>query len=250
MEIYILSSGRAQKQTTWDNLPRSLQERVKLVVPPDEATAYGRYPLLTGGWVVRNPGKVRQRLIEQAENKVVMLDDDLVFATRRTDDPTRFREATPYDLSTLFNEIEDSLSEFAHVGVAPREGGNRNTDRTMQCTRMMRVLAYQAQTLRAMKVRFDRLQVMEDFDVTLQLLRAGLPNIVLNHMVQNQNGSNAAGGCSQWRTPQIQTDAAYALKELHPRYVTVVQKETKTAWGGGVRTDVRIQWKEAYASSR
>lgn len=250
MEIYILSSGRAQKQTTWDNLPRSLQERVKLVVPPDEATAYGRYPLLTGGWVVRNPGKVRQALIQRAKNKIVMLDDDLVFATRRTDDPTRFREATPYDLSALFNEIEDSLREFAHVGVAPREGGNRNTFRTMQCTRMMRVLAYSATTLRKHKVRFDRLHVMEDFDVTLQLLRLGYPNLILNHMVQNQNGSNAAGGCSQWRTPQIQTDAAYALKELHPRYVTVVQKETKTAWGGGVRTDVRIQWKEAYASSR
>jgi hypothetical protein len=32
---------------------------------------------------------------------------------------------------------------------------------------------------------------------------------------------------------------------LHPNIVSVVEKTTKTAWGGGTRMDVIIQWKKA-----
>ena len=41
---------------------------------------------------------------------------------------------------------------------------------------------------------------------------------------------------------------AHELEVLHPDYVTVVDKTTKTSWGGGTRTDVRIAWKKAYES--
>ena len=38
------------------------------------------------------------------------------------------------------------------------------------------------------------------------------------------------------------------LAALHPDFVKVVEKYTKTSWGGGIRTDVRIAWKKAYES--
>jgi hypothetical protein len=91
---------------------------------------------------------------------------------------------------------------------------------------------------------------MEDFDVTLQLLRKGHRNAVLNQWAQDQGTSNAPGGCSTYRTPEVQAAGAYGLQKLHPDFVTVVDKETKQAWGGGVRKDVRIAWKKALESSR
>jgi hypothetical protein len=46
---------------------------------------------------------------------------------------------------------------------------------------------------------------------------------------------------------ESQSKAAHALKERFPEFVNMVQKQTKTAWGGQARTDVIIQWKAAYA---
>lgn len=245
MEIVILSSGRPFRQTTFNQLPKELQERTTILVPKKEAQAYAKFPTRTHD--LNGVSPVRQFVIETTKDKkVLMLDDDLVFATRRKDDPTRFYNATESEVVGLFDEIEDSLREYAHVGVSGREGANYDTSRSRQATRMMRVLGYNVPVLRKLNIRFDRMQVMEDMDVTLSLLRAGYANLVLNHMVQNQNGSNAEGGCSQWRTPDIQKKAAYRLAELHPSFVKVVQKQTKTAWGGQMRTDVIVQWKKAF----
>jgi hypothetical protein len=88
---------------------------------------------------------------------------------------------------------------------------------------------------------------MEDFHVSLSLLTKGLPNMSINWMVQNQNGSNLAGGCSSYRTPERHAESALALKRRFPDFVNVVTKKTKTAWGGQERIDVIIQWKKAIA---
>ena len=74
-------------------------------------------------------------------------------------------------------------------------------------------------------------------------------NVCLNEWVHNQGGSGSAGGCSTYRTPEIQAEAAHKLHEHHRPFVKVVKKTTKTAWGGGERTDVIVQWKKAYKIS-
>jgi hypothetical protein len=96
---------------------------------------------------------------------------------------------------------------------------------------------------------FDRLKVMEDFDFTLTLLENGGRNAVTLDYVWNQTGSNQPGGCSDYRTAEVQAKAAKELAKLHPGVVKVVEKEVigKTSWGGmKTRTDVRIQWRKAY----
>jgi len=45
---------------------------------------------------------------------------------------------------------------------------------------------------------------------------------------------------------EVQSQGAERLKELHPDVVEVVEKETKTAWGGATRKDVKVQWKKAF----
>jgi hypothetical protein len=143
----------------------------------------------------------------------------------------------------MFEELEDILRGFAHTGVAMREGANRNTDRRMYATRMARVIGYNLVKARKAGLRFDRVPGMDDFDATLQLLKQGHANVVINWMVQNQGGSQTLGGCSTWRTMETQSAAARKLAELHPGYVKVVQKHTKTSWQGQAREDVIVQWK-------
>lgn len=252
MHLCILSSGRHDKQITYHNLPEYWRGKAAIVVPYGEYDKYSELglPALPTPPSVRGVGPTRQWIIDRFPDKVIMMDDDLTFFARRTDEPDKFRKLHHEDeLLDLFKIFYRMLDKFAHVGVCTREGGNRHVEPFAKNTRMLRVLAYRADILREQGVRFDRIPVMEDFDVTLQLLRKGYENILVNSFVQDQFGSNTEGGCSQYRTMEMQAEAAHGLKELHPRFVSVVQKKTKTAWGGQERTDVRVQWKSALKSA-
>jgi hypothetical protein len=247
MRIFVPSRGRWALPHTLTRLPESILKRTTLVVPPDEYDNYHSvYPdvhIAAPG--VYSIGAVRQWITEQAD-KVCMVDDDLTFATRRGDEPNKFRPATMGEIGDMFYVIEAMLREDPHIGVATREGGNVFTGNVKFNTRILRILAYDTNVLRKHGIRFDRMEIMEDFDVALQLLELGYANYCINWIVHDQKGSGTYGGCSTYRTLESQAEAAHKLKALHPEFVKVIQKETKTAWGGGTRTDVRISWKKAY----
>jgi hypothetical protein len=250
MRIFIPTLGRAD-QVTFRNLPQEIQERVEFVVGdgiPWESYAYRCKCIFIPP--VKGIAATRQWIAEESKDTpFVMLDDDLTFCMRREDDPTKFQPADEEDVFNLFMYLERALGHYGHVGVATREGGNRETEPYVYNTRLLRILGYNPVALKDAGARFDRLPVMEDFDVCLQLLRKGYQNIKVNWIAHDQKMSNAAGGCSGYRTMQVQKEAALGLAKLHPGFVTVVQKHTKTAWGGQERTDVRVAWKKAYDSA-
>lgn len=195
----------------------------------------------------------RDWIIHEMEgpDHVVFMDDDLHFAARRQDDRTKFRQPQPKDLVSMVTAIDVELGICPMVGIGSREGGNRVTEEYSLNTRIMRVLAFRRSYLRKKMITFAPLVVMEDFHVNLQILRSGADTCVLNNWVSNQaGGSDAPGGCSMYRTPLVQTEAAYALAARHPGFVKVVKKQTKNAWGGQERTDVVVQWKQAAAAGK
>ncbi len=248
MQILIPTYGRKYRQTTWESLPPSIQKITKFVVQGSEFDEYWArtdYPVVVLPEWIKTVGPTRQWIIENFIGKVLILDDDLVFGTRRKDEPNKFLASTPMDIEFMVAAIEKKLNEVPVVGVCPREGGNRKTNPTDTNTRIIRVTGLDTRVLHQHDVRYDRIPVMEDFDMLLQMLKLGYENVCLNDWVHNQGGSGSKGGCSTYRTPQIQTEAANKLHELHKPFVTVVKKTTKTAWGGGERTDVVVQWKKA-----
>ena len=253
MFIVIPTKGRATRQTTLYNLPPSIQEKTFLCIYPEELSAHATHPGLrmVVSPDVKGIAQKRQWILDETlksgMNKVVMLDDDLVFALRRSDEPTKFIGATDEDVVAMFKSIEILLDDYAMVGVAGREGANRQTENIILNTRLMRVLGYRADTLKELGIKATVADVMNDFGVVLELLTRGHPVANINWIVQNQHGSDSTGGCSTYRTPEVQTAAAQALHDRFPQFVKIVQKETKTAWGGKPRTDVIIQWKAAYA---
>lgn len=260
MRIFIPTVGRAtpEQQST-------LAELRKWGVPATLLVDYGDYDKhahlhddiveLPPG--VKGTGHIRDHIVRELSDGeyVCMLDDDLTFFVRRTDDPTKFREGTPEEFRSMLKAVEINLVRFPHVGVACREGGQRITDKFIYNTRILRLLAYDPKVLIKEDIWFsgqdlsERFYTIEDFHVALCLLRRGYPNLILNSWCHNQRGSNLTGGCSTYRTPEVQAAAARKLAELHPGLVKVVQKETKSAWGGGVRTDVVISWKKAFNAS-
>lgn len=251
MDIYIVTHGRHDRQITFNSLPPDIQERTKTVI---QASEYHKWSgrdvqyksILVLPDHIKDIASTREYLINMTDGKIVMLDDDMVFAIRRKDDPTKFLEATPHDITTMFKDIEYRLDMYAHVGVSHREGANRNIETYLENNRYMRILAYHCAVLKEVGVKFGRVPVMEDFDINLQLLRKAMPSKIINWIVHNQGGSNTAGGCSGFRTLEVQEQAANKMAELHPGFVKTRKVKTKTSWGGQERTDVTIYWKKAF----
>lgn len=253
MHILIPSLGRAaQAAHTYDRL-QIAGIAATMLVGNEDFTAYadrfGRGAVQLLPRKVAGIGKVRQWVIDNHDGPVLMLDDDLGFFVRRDDDPTKLRIAEPKDYRKAFKLMEKTLGAYAHAAFAVREGANRCVDSALYNVRCLRALGYNADILRKEGVRFDRLPVMEDFDVALQLLRKGYKSVTINTFLQDQSASNAAGGCSTYRSMEVQAQGAEGLAKLHPEFVTVVEKDAKGGGAWATRKDVRVAWKKAFDGS-
>jgi hypothetical protein len=154
----------------------------------------------------------------------------------------------------MFVMLEQWFTEgFVHIGIAARQGSNHflGPETYRDVTRMNNAYAYDTHALKELDIELGRIPVMEDFDLTLQLLRKGYPNRVSYNFVWNQRGSGAEGGCSKYRTAEMQMKAAQQLKEYHTQYVTLVTKTAGSVWKEfEEREDVIIQWAKAYEDGR
>tara|TARA_R100001463_G_scaffold124691_1_gene181815 strand:- start:30821 stop:31627 length:807 start_codon:yes stop_codon:yes gene_type:complete len=257
MKIYIPTRGRPDNQETLKWFPESMIKdgTVILAIDEDEQDKYTKYPEVQKFIVpssVKGISAKRKYIIEQADrrhrldSRVVMLDDDLRFYVRKSADDWHLRYLEPEEYPALFGLLDEWMDQgYAHVGVSAREGNNRVEELAVENTRYMRVLAYNLDAFPE-DIEWGRTRVMEDFDISLQLLRRGKACRVSYFYAQGQKSSNADGGCSEWRTIDVHNAGADRLHELHPSCVRVVEKQTKTAWNGLPRRDVIVGWKKAY----
>ena len=133
MRIIIPTRGRTNKQRTLSLLPRELRKRTMVVCPEQEVR---RLSCLDDDIEVVPQPDANMRIAEKREwiiqycldrgdDKVLMLDDDLSFATRISADGTDLRKIRGKALIPEFARLEEKLSpEFAHVGFAQRQGNN------------------------------------------------------------------------------------------------------------------------------
>lgn len=216
---------------------RDATERlVEIVSPPDSVKGIG----LTRRWIMDN----------WSTEKLVMVDDDLSFHTRRKDDPTKFTPATTGDVKKLFGLFEKHLSSYAHVSMIGRQGGNRLLH-DVECSRPWHVFGYNVPRVRAAGAKFGEGLLQDDFDMTLQLLKAGLRNrIITGYAVNQHHGHGAPGGAASYRTVKDHNASVRRLEERHKPFVQVVER----AYAGdpwlGKRLETIVAWKKAFASSQ
>jgi len=204
-----------------------------------------------------NLSRKRQWIAEHAASKgedtFLMTDDDVMLYVRKSPDQFNLRYPNGEEVDDLvFNHIPNLLQHYAQVGVSAREGNNRSGagqfPLIQECTRSMRFFAFRTQDY--LSIEPNRLSEMADFDTTLQLLRKGKKNAVLFYWAQGQPGTQTAGGCALYRTHATHENVARQLKDYHPDFVSLVTKQNKGGGEFGTRTEVMIQWKKAYESSK
>lgn len=287
MVLYIPTRGRTteEQQDTLRSLPESWRKgRTVVVCPQAEMKWFKEH--FPGTAVLPQPDPkmtiaakrkwIFERAHRQGFQKIMMLDDDLRFGLRhefhkefagygrrpwpewnkfheRNPDAHRLYLTQPDDpkLPKMFQQIELMLNKFAHGGISPRL---MNQQFGYQFSINMRVnyaLAFHVPTV-IQHVKLGRIEHREDYDYTLQLMKAGFENAVYTWGICEQyHGFGAEGGASDERSVKASNADAHKLARLHPGMVRVVEKNYKASWdktGDSIvknRLEVVISWKKA-----
>ncbi len=254
MTIMIPTRGRVSEQVTLNILPPSLKRNVVLLVDYEEFDDYSfeydgicQVECVPKG--ISGIAAVRQYGIEICKTSFLfLLDDDMMFYKRQPNSIS-LKYSTDEEVEEMFGILIDTMGfdEFTMVGLSARQGNNHNTDDYADVTRQMNFHGVNIKKFKEHGLRFDGSEVMEDFNLLLDMFTQGIPNRVFYKYCWGQKSSGADGGCSLYRTPELQRKCALALKDKYPDFVTVVEKTSKSGWKGlETRTDVRMQWKKAF----
>lgn len=256
MLILIPTHGRVGRQRTYDSLAPAVRRTASLVVSEAEAPAHrarGRRvvvcPVQGNGmaavrsWILDWCGRSKY-------GKVLMLDDDLTLQKRRPDLRV-LGESTEAEQLEMVGWVDRTLDRYLHCAFTERNAAWADASEAREAAKGIQAVGYNVRRVLAeTDCRFDRgvppWFFIEDYHMTIQLFRAGFPNLVSRVYRVNFGPSNATGGCSPFRTPARMREAAELLERLHPGYVKAVEKETKTSFGGGVRWNVEVRWRKAY----
>ncbi len=244
--MFIPSRSRWERSITLEALAPTKWPYVALVVP---AAQYAQYkPLAVRHGVRLIPCKhngiaaTRQFIGEGAKDKFLCLDDDLRFY-RRLSTGVQLHKFNPTDMATMLMTVSRMLDLYAHVSVSARGGNNQLVYPSVECKRPLRALAYRRKPF--LKCEHGRVQIMEDFDVTLQLIAMGYPNLVITEYAQDQPMTQAPGGCSDYRTHALHEKNVHLMHKLHGDICKVRDKENKTGGEFGSRVELTIYWDKA-----
>ena len=228
MKIYIPTLNRPGRQRTAEALRESNVDYCLVLCDIDE-NKYDHPYIVTDVYGIR---ATRQWIMDQAEDKFVMMDDDLRFHARRSD--TKFEEATPNDVGLMVNTLDMMLDQYAHGGVTEKFMSHTKPRNYVENARYYHILGYNKAMFPEPRPTY-RVEIGEDHDMCLQLLTTGRSNFVLTEWA-NDDKSHAEGGCNSWRNPELEVQEAKKLCELFPGLITHVDGP-----------NIRISWKKAAA---
>jgi len=221
---------------------------------------------------VNNIGKKRQWIVENVgAHAIFQMDDDFQGFYKRCPKKYRFLDDGPswvlteqakakglkllglgnitdQDVIDIFEKLQIMLSDpagarfYAHAGLSSRMGNNRVPETWVIGGRMMHAIGHHRGTLFDNGIKFDEVQMREDFNVTLRLLRAGYPNAIYYDICVSPDDYGKAGGCTEERPLEYNNEQAELLAKTHPGLVRVKQKEYTHSQP---RKEVVISWQKA-----
>ena len=246
MKLLIMTRGRIGKQITLQSIPRQWLERTYLVVPMEEHNKHEHQTLPVPSYV-DNYSKKFQWILDGGageDNKVVIMDDDLTFSKRVGSKLLKVHDIN--ELNQMFFEMEYLLDTTPLVGVHPRQMGHQAPLPYAINGKVICVQGVNRELCRPMP-RVSDYPILADVFFNCSLLERGQGNKLITTFVQDHASCQAPGGCSIYRTPEMQKEAVQAVADRWPDFAKVVIRKPKQAkWMGDERFDLRVQWKKLY----
>lgn len=250
LQIYIPSRSRFERSLTLEALDNEWpREHVYLVVPAKQTKEYRTLAKKHDVQLLPCPddGIALTRLFcgNHAKDKFLMMDDDLRFAMRESGEDWHLYPFLPGDMNGMLHYLEKILDKYVHIAISARGSnhGMRQYYPGKIATRPLRVLGYRKKQFLACE--HGRVSIMEDFDVTLQLLSKGYPNYVSLHYAQDQYKTQIPGGCSDYRDHELHAANVRKMAKLYPKWIKLVEKNNSTGGAFGKRLEANIKWQAA-----
>ena len=252
MNLYIMTRGRVGKQHTLSRLPEKWKARTWLVVPRSELSQHDYFQVMAAPEYVTNYSQKFQWLLNGEGfmdwEKCVILDDDLVFSRKMTDGKL-VTVKDPEELNELFDYMEQLLNVYPLVGVHPRQMGQ---NAPQPFVKNGRIICMQGINRRLVgKVKVDQFPILADVVLNCTLLSRGKENAIITTFFQDHGPCQAQGGCSIYRTSEMQTQAVEYIAHRFGPHARVVARNTKDKWLAneqGIRYDYTCQWKRLQAA--
>lgn len=263
MNLYIMTRGRIGAQRTYNSIPYSWRDKCFLVVPQEEHGEHytlggdddfgKKIPTIAVPAHVDNYSKKMKWIVEDGmqdgEEVCVILDDDLVFSRQiPKGDKIGLQTIQGPDterLLTLWGFMEILLEDTALVGVHPRQMGHTKKPPYVENGKIICIQGINRRLVGDIP-DLDKFPILSDVILNATLLERGMGNKIITTFFHDWGSCNAPGGCSLYRTPEMQAEACYWLEERFGPYIKAVEKEGKDGWLGGKRVDFRGQWKQLY----
>ena len=253
MKIYIPTYKRTDNQVTINNIPDKLKSFTYLVIRKEEEKEikkiYNLVIILPEN--IQNIGSTRQYIVDSCkEESLLFLDDDLKFF-KREQNTTKLKPINKEQFEELYNWFNEKINQgYPLAGLSSQQGNHLHKTKEIHLSRIWAVYAVNVEILKKFNIRFDEIELMEDFNVALRLIRNGFLTIINTEFAHGQKSSNAKGGCSEYRTTERQSKAARILVKTHAPFVKLVKKKSKSWKNMEEREDVLIYWKKAYKSHK
>jgi len=190
----------------------------------------------------------------------VIIDDDLKLHRRRDRrNPSQRGSASRgiTDALGVVGRILNYLEQgYAHGGVSMANANYYAGSEWKQYnTRACGLIFHNKYVLWKHNVRFDAVQEHQALHVTLSLLELGYKNVVDYEFMFGHVGTNAAGGCSTYRTVQYLRTQNEILAKLHPWSVRHFYRKLTGDTAKAISSEegvpaVKISWKKAINKRR
>jgi len=263
MNLYIMTRGRVGKQYTLSRLPLSWFNKTFLVCPTNEEHRVGnvinappwvnnysaKFQWILDGMPVSHEGpwgtEVQERLCK--DEKAVIMDDDLVFSERNADGKL-ITIRDPEELSPMFEQMEALLDTYPLVGVHPRQMGQHTKPPYVENGRIICIQGINRRLIGPTKV--DQFPILADVVLNCTVLARGGRNAIITTYFQDHGPCQAEGGCSIYRTSEMQKAAVEYIAERFGPFAKVVKRRTQAGWleQNGERHDYTCQWKRLHAA--
>lgn len=250
-----MTRGRIGNQRTLKSIPDEWLGDTYLVVPVEEHGKHEHQTIAVPPFVTDYSTKMQWLLNDgpnDGEEKIVILDDDLVFSVRTGDKLITVMSEDRATLNSLWLYMQNRLKDTALVGIHPRQMGHVAP---LPYKDNGKIVCVQGINRRLIKEAFGKYPQINQFpilsDVVLNatLLAHGIGNRIITLWCVDWGTCQAPGGCSLYRTAEMQAEACRWLESEFGPYIKAVEKEAKNGWLGGKRIDFRGQWKQLHKNA-
>jgi hypothetical protein len=261
VKIVIPTLGRINEQHTYNALPQKYKDEVKFIVQPHEydemASIYGEQVLCLPEGINKIAATRNWIMHEFKDYRYMCFDDDMQgFVIKEPyildgKEKWKSRNFEESDFDDWFNHVEKWMDEgYVHGAMLPATIKPVSGRWPYQANfRIVTNCFWDGPNLPIDKINWTRVESGEDFDVALQLLNMGYPNMVSTKWMVSPSATNAKGGCSEWRDVEYHNKYQRELAKLWPGIINLKETTVKSGpWKGEKKLNVTIQWKKAYKS--